>query len=177
MAVTCLPEPRTWLPPARGWAGRSVRPFWQVTQILSRVNVCFLPGALGAGSIWHTLSWEPKLGFFLALSVLPGADSEPPRPRGWGPDRGVCVAEGRQKDCLALGLGLGGCPPVCFLRFPFCPRPCTCCVPVIPAAGSCHCPSTCPTAKDWRGLQDLVSRQSCLFEALTWSLQHLCFHA
>lgn len=32
---------------------------------------------MGVGSIWHTLSWESKPGFFLVLSLLPGVDGDP----------------------------------------------------------------------------------------------------
>lgn len=109
---------------------------------------------MGVGSIWHTLSWDLKPGFFLVVSFLPGMDGEPSvwsRLALGSRCRCVCILEGLRKDCLALGpgSGRGGQLQAVFSDSLSVSAPASAPV-VFPsswAAGSCHCWGTCPSPR------------------------------
>lgn len=59
-----------------GWAHH---PPFLASDIDLITGKCLLPAgdSEGVASIWHTLFWDLKPGFFLVLSFLPGMDGDP----------------------------------------------------------------------------------------------------
>lgn len=112
---------------------------------------------MGVGSVWHTLSWGLKPGFFLVLPFLPGMDGDPSvwsrlsRLALGGRCRCVSVLEGLRKGCLALGpgSGRGGQLQAVFSDSLSVSAPASAPVvfPSYWAAGSCHCWGTCPSPR------------------------------
>lgn len=142
----------------QGWGGH-ISPPSLANDLNLTIGKCLLPGrgSVGVGSVWHTLSWELKPGFFLVVSFLPSMDGEP---SVWSRLAGlalgsrrrcVCVLEGLRKGCLALGpgAGRGGQLQAVFSDSLSVSAPASAPV-VFPsswAAGSCHCWGTCPGSR------------------------------
>lgn len=157
--------------PAQGWGGPIHPPSVAGDRSLI-TGKCLLPGrgSVGVGSVWHTLSWDLKPGFFLVQSFLPALDGDPSvwsrlagRARG-SRQRCVCALQGLRKGCLALGpgSGRGGQLQAVFSDSLSVSTPASAPV-VFPsswAAGSCHCWGTCPSPRG-RPIDSLalVSRQ------------------
>lgn len=123
------------------------------------IGKCLLPGrgSEGVGSIWHTLSWDLKPGFFLVLSFLPGMDGDPSvwsrlaRLALGSRRRCVCVLEGLRKACLAQGPGSGRGSQLQAVFSDSLSVSAHASAPVVfpssRAAGSCHCWGTCPSPR------------------------------